>query len=163
MREAPWLAVLPAVLAVACAPAEEAAVVDMATEVEALAAVAETYHAAAANLDAAAVTAHYAEDAVLHPSASPDKVGIAAVREHFDRVTSTPGIEIEFDLVEAVVSRDATMGYTLAVGETMYDGPEGNPVTQVLRDFHVWKKNASGEWRLVVDMWNSPEPPPEGG
>lgn len=159
-RPVRWPAGLAAILAMACAPPE--AVVDEAAEVEALAAVAEAYHAAAAALDADAVSAFYAADAVMYPPELAAVRGIEAVREYAAGFTSAPGIEIAFELTEAVISGDASMGYTMGVGKSVFDGPDGEPVTESLRDFHVWVKDAAGEWKLVVDIWNSPDPPADG-
>ena len=67
---------------------------------------------------------------------------------------------MRFTLIDAVVSEAGDMGYTYADAEITVDGPDGEPVTENLRDFHVWTKNADGAWRVVVDIWNSPDPLP---
>jgi ketosteroid isomerase-like protein len=72
------------------------------------------------------------------------------------------GFGIELDLEEVVVSSSGDLGYTLGIGEITMEGPDGEPVVETIRDFHVWRKDAAGEWKLAVDIWNSPEPPPEG-
>ena len=35
---------------------------------------------------------------------------------------------------------------------------DGNDVSMNVRDFHVWIKE-NNEWKLVIDMWNSPAQP----
>jgi ketosteroid isomerase-like protein len=47
------------------------------------------------------------------------------------------------------------------MGDITVDGPDGEPVSESVRDFHVWRKDADGEWKLVIDIWNSPIPPPD--
>lgn len=147
---------LAAMLAVACTAPE--AVVDMEAETAALRATAQAYHDAAANEDTEALVDLYAPDAVMYPPDLPAVEGIDAVREYAGGFTSVPGIQIQLDLVEVVVSPGADMGYTLGTGTIIMDGPDGEPVTEHVRDFHVWTKNAAGEWKLVVDIWNSPVP-----
>jgi ketosteroid isomerase-like protein len=36
---------------------------------------------------------------------------------------------------------------------------EGRPMTERGRSVTVWRKEARGGWKCVVDIWN-PEPPP---
>ncbi|GIT52402.1 MAG: hypothetical protein Ct9H300mP15_26150 [Gemmatimonadota bacterium] len=50
------------------------------------------------------------------------------------------------------------MGWTLSVGEITINNPEGPPGRDVVRDFHTWKKQEDGSWKVVVDMWNSELP-----
>jgi len=60
-------------------------------------------------------------------------------------------------------TRSGDLGYTYAELQVDLDGPDGEPIAEVLRDFHVWAKDADGAWRVVVDIWNSPDPLPRGG
>lgn len=143
-------------LAVACAPPE--AVVDMEVETAALRATAQAYHDAATGMDTEALVDLYAPDAVMYPPDLPAVEGIDAVGEYASGFTSVPGIQIHLELVDVVVSSGAGMGYTLGTGTIIMDGPDGEPMTEHVRDFHVWTKNAAGEWKLVVDIWNSPVP-----
>ena len=148
-------------LAMACTPPE--AVVDMEAETAALRATAQAYHDAATALDMEGVATLYAPDGVIYAPDTPTIEGMAAIREFADGFSSVPGVQIQRDLVDVVVSPSADMGYTLGVGSIIMDGPDGEPMTEHTRDFHVWTKNAAGEWKLVVDIWNSPVPLEEPG
>lgn len=46
------------------------------------------------------------------------------------------------------------MGYTYGTANITITGPDGNPMTEGIRDFHLWKRQADGSWRIVVDIWN---------
>ena len=50
------------------------------------------------------------------------------------------------------------MGYTLNAADLSYTGPDGKPLTEHLRDFHLWRKQPDGSWKLSIDIWNA-EPP----
>ena len=67
---------------------------------------------------------------------------------------------MNFDQPQVVVAASGDLGYTYAEGEVTLDGPDGETITEVIRDFHVWTKDADGEWRVAVDIWNSPNPLP---
>jgi ketosteroid isomerase-like protein len=130
----------------------------MAAETATLRAAAQAYHDAATVMDIDAVAALYAADAAVYAPDTPtiqDPDGVAAFLAGF---AAAPGIQVDFDLVEVVVSADADMGYTMGLGEITMDGPDGEPLLESVRDFHVWRKDVDGTWKLVVDIWNSPVP-----
>jgi len=84
--------------------------------------------------------------------------GMPAIREFVAGFIADPAFAVTFRPISLEVSQDGTMGYTLSSGELTYTGPEGTPVTERLRDFHVWRKQADGSWKIAVDIWNA-EPP----
>jgi hypothetical protein len=49
------------------------------------------------------------------------------------------------------------MGYTLADAVVTVDGPNGQPIEDKIRDFHLWKKQ-DGQWKIAIDIWNSDVP-----
>jgi len=40
--------------------------------------------------------------------------------------------------------------------ETTLNGPDGKPMTIPGRAIAVWRKDADGQWRCAVDIWNEP-------
>jgi len=133
-------------------------VVDIAAETAALRAAAQAYHDAAGVMDIDAVAALYAADAAIYAPDTPTIQGTDGVNAFIAGFAAAPGIQVDFELDEIVVSADADMGYTMGLGEMTVDGPDGEPLVESLRDFHVWRKDANGVWKLVVDIWNSPVP-----
>jgi ketosteroid isomerase-like protein len=161
MRDvARWVTGLAAAFLAACAPAGPA--VDVEAETEALRAAAQAYHDAARVQDTDAVTALYASDGIIYAPDTPTIQGTEGIYAFAAGFADVPGILVELDLEEVVVSSSGDLGYTLGIGEITMEGPDGEPVVETIRDFHVWRKDAAGEWKLAVDIWNSPEPPPEG-
>jgi ketosteroid isomerase-like protein len=148
------------VLVSACA--EGAPAVDIAAETEALRATELAYHEAANALDADAVSAMYASGAEMYPPNEPSRSGINAIREFATAFTSAPGLQMDFELVDVAVAEGGAMGYTRSEGLVTVDGPDGEPVRQRLTDFHVWVKDGAGNWKLQIDIWNSPDPLPGG-
>jgi ketosteroid isomerase-like protein len=151
-----WILGLLVLPVAACAPSAPG--VDLEAETEALRAAAQAYHDAARVQDTEAVTALYAPDGIIYAPDTPTIQGTDGIYDFAAGFASVPGIQVELDLAEVVVSSSGDMGYTLGVGRITMDGPEGEPVVEDIRDFHVWHKDAEGAWKLVVDIWNSPVP-----
>jgi len=143
-------------LAAACAPAPP----DPDAELAGLRAAAEAYHAAATAKDAAGVVALYDEGAIMAPPGAPMVNGLEEVRGYRFGFISTPGVSLRFELLRAGVSASGDVGWTLAEGDITIERPDGTTGKDLVRDFHVWKKQADGSWKVVVDFWN-PGPVPE--
>ncbi len=82
------------------------------------------------------------------------------MRDFAAAFTSMPGIQMQFGTPEVAVAASGDMGYTMTEGVITMDGPDGGTITENMRDFHVWKKDADGTWKVVVDIWNTSDPLP---
>ena len=129
--------------------------VDAAAELAALREAATAYHQAASAKDVDAVVALYDEGAIMIPPNAELVEGLAGVRGYRFGFIETPGVELEFELVRAEVSAAGDIGWTLAIGEITINQPDGPPGRDRVRDFHMWKKQTDGSWKVVVDTWNS--------
>lgn len=103
--------------------------------------------------DAAGIAALYSEDATLMP---PDS----------DMIQGKPGIQAYFDAGLKMGIKDAVLTtiHVSAAGDYAYEigkvvltvQPSGQAaIQQAAKYVVVWKKAASGPWRLHVDIWNS--------
>ena len=153
-RSLPALLQSCSLLAAGCAPPP----VDREAELAALRQAATAYHDAASAKDAARVVALYDEGAVMVPPNADLVEGLQGVRGYRFGFITTPGIELRFEIVHAEVSASGDMAWTLAIGEITIHRPEGPPGSDRVRDFHVWKKQADGSWKVAVDIWNSGRP-----
>lgn len=151
---------LAVMLAAACSPPE--VMVDMEAEVASLTAAAQAYHDGAATMDLESIQALHSHDAVIYAPDTPTVDTWEGVQEFMAGFEAAPGIQVELELTDVVVSAGGTMGYSVGVGSITMDGPEGERIVEYTRDVHVWTKNADGEWKLVLDVWNSPVPMVEG-
>ena len=128
---------------------------DHAADVAALRSTAESYHAAAGAKDVDGVLAHYDGDALMVPPSGDLVEGLAAVHNYRFGFIETPGVSLVFDLIRAEVSPDGQMGWTLAIGDITIDRGDDPPGKEIVRDFHAWKRQPDGSWKVTVDMWNS--------
>lgn len=129
--------------------------VDLDAERAALRAADSLYTRLATAKDAEGVSELYTTDATIYPPAGPTVRGIDGVREFAAEFTAIPGLAMSFRPLVIEVSRDGDMGYTInAVEITVFD-EAGNPVTELTRDFHLWRKQDDGNWKVAVDIWNA--------
>jgi ketosteroid isomerase-like protein len=133
--------------------------VDIEAETAALQAAADAYHAAGSAKDIDAVVSHYTSDSATLPPNAASVQGLEAMREFATAFTQTPGFSMSFGETVADVGAGGDMGYTLVDTIIRFDGPDGKPVEDHVRDFHLWRKDG-GEWKIAVDIWNSELPLP---
>ena len=128
-------------------------------DVEALTAAALAYQAAASAKDADAVVAMYDETALMvPPNAEIVDAGLEGVRNYRFGFIVTPGVELDFELQRVEVAASGDIGWTFAIGQITINREGEPPGRDVVRDFHTWKKQTDGSWKIVVDMWNSGMP-----
>lgn len=151
------LPLLTVILAAACAPPPPPPP-NLDAELAALRAVATAYNDAASAKDAAGVVALYDQDAVMLPPNLDIVNGLEGVKGYRFGFITTPGVELRFELLDAEVSASADMGWTLSLANITINRPDGTVGTELIRDFHVWRKQADGSWKLAVDIWNSGMP-----
>ena len=144
-----------AILAATASCAPQAPSVDLEAERTALREADSRYTQLATAKDADGVSGLYAADATIYPPAGATASGLDGVREFAAAFMSVPEMTISFRPLVIDVSRDGDMGYTINAVETTIPDEAGNPVTQVFRDVHLWRKQADGSWKVVVDIWNA--------
>ena len=67
------------------------------------------------------------------------------------------GASVSFSNMNVDIAASGDMGYTLADAVVTVDGPDGQPIEDKIRDFHLWKKQ-DGQWKIAIDIWNSENP-----
>ena len=117
------------------------------------------YQAAASAKDANAVVAMYDETAIMiPPNAEIVDEGLEGVQNYQFGFIVTPGVALDFELVRVDVAASGDIGWTFAIGDITIDREGQPPGRDIVRDFHTWKKQPDGSWKIVVDMWNSGMP-----
>ena len=119
-----------------------------------------------ATMYADSFAAMYTADAKMYPPNDSARAGTEAIRAFGAQFADMQGFSVTFHPVDLGVGGGGDMGYTLSHYVATFTGPDGNPGTDRGHDFHVWRKQADGSWKIVVDIWNSevamamPEPAP---
>ena len=113
---------------------------------------------ASAGKDIERIVSYWSDDAVLISPGQPVLEGKAAIRAYVTESLNTPGFKIHWVSEKPVFSPDGKLAYMRGKDELTVPGPNGTPVTLHLRGISIWRLDADGQWRCVVDISNE-EPP----
>ena len=120
---------------------------------------AEWSKAAAVTKDVDKTVSYYADDALVLPPNSPVLTGKEPIRAMWKGMLSTPGFGGGWKATKVEVSRSGDMGYVTGSYEFSQTDASGKPMTDKGKFLEVWKKQADGSWKCVVDMFSSDLPP----
>ena len=80
--------------------------------------------------------------------------GHKSIAEALKGFESIPGFTGAWEPQEAFVSKSGDLGYLLDKLLVTFDGEDGKPVKLFEKGISIWKKDANGEWKMAVDIWN---------
>lgn len=104
---------------------------------------------------------YWAPDAVMMPPGTPPLLGREAIRAYVEAAGQIPGFSISWEPVSVHVAASGDMAYMIERNVVTVSDSLGNPMSTHGKVVTVWRKDADGNWKNVVDMWN--ESPPPGG
>ena len=163
MRAALLLALVPsAFLATSCSPSATAD--SRAANASAIRALDEQWSATAAKNDLEGTVAFYADDAVLLPPNAPIATDRKSIRESWAGLLG-PHTAVSWKVSKVEVASSGELGYLYGTYSLSIQDPKGGPpVRDTGKLVEIWKKQADGKWRCIVDTYNSdlPAAPPEG-
>ena len=153
-----------AAVAGACAPAPAP---DTRAQDEAAIRAAETAWSAAAQAkDLEKAISYYAADGSTLPPNEPKATGTAEIRKTWESMLSAPGMNLSWTTTSVEIARSGDMAYSLGAYTMAMTGPDGKPMSDRGKYATIWKKQTDGNWKTVVDVFNSdlpltpPAPPP---
>ena len=109
---------------------------------------------ASAGKDVDKIVSYWSDDAVLIFPGQPVLEGKAAIRAYVTESLKTPGFKIHWVSEKPVFSPDGKLAYMRGKNELTVPGQNGAPVTLHLRGISIWRLDADGQWRCVVDISN---------
>lgn len=101
------------------------------------------------------ILSYWADDAVVMSPGQPPIKGKAAIRAMLESTSKIPGFKISWEPLSVVLSENADMGYLIEQNQVTMNDSTGKPVTEFNKCVTIWKKQADGSWKNVVDMWNA--------
>lgn len=113
---------------------------------------------AASAKDADKTASYYSDDAQVLPPNSPVIHGKAGARAMWQSMFNTPGFGGGWKATKAEVAKSGDLGYTSGTYEMNETDAAGKPKTDKGKYLAVWKKQADGNWKCVVDMFSSDLP-----
>jgi ketosteroid isomerase-like protein len=100
------------------------------------------------------ILSFWSDDAVVIPSGQPIAEGKAAIRAFVAGALQVPGFKIQWTSEPPTLSPDGKLGYIRSKTAVTVNGPDGKAMTSESRSVTVWRKDADGQWRCVLDTWN---------
>ena len=113
---------------------------------------------AAATKQADAWASYYSDDAVVLPPNDKLANSKEAILKPIAEMLKTPGLSVTWHQTKVEVAKSGDLAYAYGTYDMSADGPKGKPITDHGKIVEVWKKQADGGWKCVVDTWNSDLP-----
>lgn len=97
--------------------------------------------------------------AVLAPNA-PIAQGRQAISKSFAGFFALPNLKITWHADKAAAARSGELGYTSGTYEMTFSDPAGKIIPDKGKYVTVWKKQADGSWKVLLDIFNTDMPAP---
>ncbi len=105
--------------------------------------------------DVEKVVSYWSAGAVVMPPGQPPVVGRDALRKYVEESYQIPGFDITWEATaDPEFSSDFKMAYMWARNRVSFNDAEGSLITVNGRAVTIWRREADGEWRCTVDIWN---------
>lgn len=96
----------------------------------------------------------WSEDAVVLPPDKPAVVGTEAIRGFVRASGAVPGFSITWEPERAAIAASGDVGYLIERNRVTFDDSAGALQTQYGKAVTIWRKDSTGAWKCVVDIWN---------
>ena len=129
-----------------------------AADAAAIQALDEQWSATAAKNDVQGTVAFYADDAVLLPGNAPIARDRKSIRESWAGLLG-PNTAVSWKVSKVEVAKSGELGYLYGTYSLAIRDPKGGPpVSDTGKLVEIWKKQADGKWKCIVDTFNSDLP-----
>jgi uncharacterized protein (TIGR02246 family) len=129
-----------------------------ATDAAAVQALDEQWSATAAKNDLEGTVAFYADDAVLLPPNAPIARDRKSIRESWAGLLG-PDTAVSWKVSKVEVAKSGELGYLYGTYSLSIKDPKGGAtVSNTGKLVEIWKKQADGKWKCIVDTYNSDLP-----
>ncbi len=154
----PLCVVAALVIAVGCSSKPEAPPDNSAAAAAAVQKADADWSAAAQAHNADTWVAFYADDAVVLAPNAQMATTKDDIRKTITDLLALPGLSVSWQTAKAEASRSGDLAYTYGTYILTTNGANGVPSTDHGKYSAVWKKQADGNWKCIVDIWNSDLP-----
>ena len=109
----------------------------------------------AAAKDLEKTVSYYAEDASMFPPNAPVVTGADARRKMWTALLAPAELVFSNAATKVEVARSSDLAYETGTFEESFKDAQGNPVKVVGKYVVVWKKQAGGQWKAIIDIFNT--------
>src|SRR5689334_1362897 len=100
----------------------------------------------------------YADNAAFLPPNDKTVTGKDSIRKPVADLLGLPGLNITWQPSKVEVARAGDLGYLYGTYESSWDAPGGKRTTEHGKMVEIWKKQADGGWKCILDTWSSDAP-----
>ena len=102
----------------------------------------------------------YADDAVVLPAHAAIATTKDSIRNIFQKLLSIPGVALSWKATKVTVAGSGDLAYSTGAYQMSAPDDSGKPSVDRGKYVAVWKKQADGNWKVAVDIWNTDLPLP---
>lgn len=103
--------------------------------------------------------AFYADDAVVLPPNDKTAKGKAAIAKPIGELLGLPELNLTWTPTAVEVAKSGELVYMYGAYQMSWKGPDGKPLTDTGKFAEIWKQQADGNWKCVLDTYSSDLPP----
>lgn len=130
--------------------------VDTKTEGEKLMQTSREWSQVAASGNADSILSYWTDDAIVISAGEENLKGKNSIRQMVEGSFKSPGFNISWEPKTAEISKSGDLGYLLETTKMTMTDSLGKASVQTFNAVTIWKKQADGSWKCVVDVL-SPE------
>ena len=108
----------------------------------------------AASGDVDRILSYWSDDAIVLEPEQPAHVGKAAIRAMVEGSMKAPKFSITWEPERASISQAGDVGYLIEHNRVTFADSTGKLRTVYGKAVTIWRKDASGNWKCAVDIWN---------
>ena len=129
--------------------------IDTKTEGERLMQISREWSKSASTDSVEKTLSYWADDAIVVSPGQPSLNGKKSIREMVTGSSNIPGFKISWEPLGVFVSKGGDMAYMIEQNQITINDSLGKPVTEFNKSVTIWRKEADGSWKNIVDMWNA--------
>ena len=126
-----------------------------ATEEAAIRAASAEWARVAAAKDLEKTLSYYADDASMFPPNMPIVTGFDARRKTWTALFAPAELVFSNAATKVEAARSGDLAYETGTFDESFKDTSGEPVHVVGKYVVVWKKQANGQWKAIVDIFNT--------
>ncbi|MFI5153972.1 MAG: YybH family protein [Chitinophagales bacterium] len=100
----------------------------------------------------------YTDDAIMMPPGEPVCKDKASREASIKNMFAIPGVSLRFQNTKVEVARMGDLGYAVGVYQFSWKDAKGKVMNETGKFCETWKKQADGNWKCIVDIWNADSP-----
>ncbi len=102
--------------------------------------------------------AFYSDDAVVLPPNEKIATDKDSIRKSVAGLLGIPGLSLSWQPTNVEVARSGDIAYLYGAYVLTAKDAAGKPINDHGKNVEIWKKQADGKWKCIVDTWNSDLP-----